>query len=152
MQKAAARRAAPPACFIEKGGLTMTDQELVRMALEARAQAYAPYSGFAVGAAILCSDGAVYTGCNIENASYPCGICAERVAASKALSEGRRDFSILAVAGSSAALCTPCGLCRQFLCEFAPGLRVLCANQAGAFEEHTLSELLAAGFDGASMA
>lgn len=130
----------------------MTDQELVRMALEARAQAYAPYSGFAVGAAILCSDGAVYTGCNIENASYPCGICAERVAASKALSEGRRDFSILAVAGSSAALCTPCGLCRQFLCEFAPGLRVLCANQAGAFEEYTLSELLAAGFDGASMA
>ena len=130
----------------------MTDQELVRMALEARAQAYAPYSGFAVGAAILCSDGAVYTGCNIENASYPCGICAERVAASKALSEGRRDFSILAVAGSSAALCTPCGLCRQFLCEFAPGLRVLCANQAVAFEEYTLSELLAAWFDGASMA
>ena len=132
--------------------LEENSRRLYDLALAKAKEAYAPYSGFAVGAAILCSDGAVYTGCNIENASYPCGICAERVAASKALSEGRRDFSILAVAGSSAALCTPCGLCRQFLCEFAPGLRVLCANQAGAFEEHTLSELLAAGFDGASMA
>ena len=130
----------------------MTDHELVELALRARENAYAPYSRFYVGAALLCADGTVYTGCNIENASYPCGICAERTAASKAISEGNREFTALAVAGSSEELCTPCGLCRQFLYEFAPDLTVLCANAAGAFEKHTLSALLKAGFGGKSMA
>lgn len=129
----------------------MTDHELVELALQARENAYAPYSLFSVGAALLCADGTVYTGCNIENASYPCGICAERTAASKAISEGKREFTALAVAGSSEELCTPCGLCRQFLYEFAPDLRVLCANDAGIFEKHTLPELLKAGFGGKSM-
>lgn len=129
----------------------MMDDALVRLALQARENAYAPYSHFSVGAALLCSDGTVYTGCNIENAAYSCGICAERTAAAKAVSEGRRDFTALAVAGSSDAMCTPCGLCRQFLYEFAPALRVLCANAQGAYEAHRLSELLTAGFGGASM-
>ena len=109
----------------------MTERELVALALAARERAYAPYSHFKVGAALLCGGDAVYTGCNIENASYPCTLCAERVAAGKAVSEGRRDFTLLAVAGSAPEYCTPCGLCRQFLYEFAPDLRVLCADSAG---------------------
>ena len=129
----------------------MTGRELVRLALMARKRAYAPYSHFAVGAALLCSDGAVYTGCNIENASYPCGICAERVAAAKAVSEGKRKFAALAVAGTSAQYCTPCGTCRQFLYEFAPDLTVLCADDAGEYETYALRDLLQAGFGDASM-
>ena len=148
---AAPRQFAVGLFFIAGGVFMMTDRELVRRAMAARERAYAPYSGFAVGAALLCGDETVYTGCNIENASYPCGICAERVAAGKAVSEGRRSFTAIAVAGSSAAFCTPCGLCRQFLYEFAPQLRVLCANEAGEFETHVLSELLCAGFGGASL-
>ena len=129
----------------------MTDHELISLALEAREKAYAPYSHFLVGAALLCADGSVYTGCNIENASYPCGLCAERAAAAQAISAGKRAFSALAVAGSGEEVCTPCGLCRQFLYEFAPELRVLCANRTGVFEEHTLQDLLRAGFGGRSM-
>ena len=78
-------------------------------------------------------------------------MCAERTAAAKAVSAGRRDFTMLAVAGSSASLCTPCGMCRQFLYEFAPELCVLCADAAGRYEKHLLSELLACGFGGSSM-
>ena len=129
----------------------MTDQELVQMALSARETAYAPYSGFAVGAALLCSDGRVYTGCNIENASYSCGLCAERTAVAKAVSDGNRQFSALAIAGSGESFCTPCGLCRQVLYEFAPRLRLLCADHSGAFQEHCLSDLLIAGFGPASL-
>ena len=129
----------------------MTEHELVALVLNIRERAYAPYSGFRVGAALLCGDGSVYTGCNLENASYPCGLCAERVAAAKALSEGRRDFRLLAVAGSSKELCTPCGLCRQFLFEFAPQMRILCANDAGAWQAYGLHALLAEGFGGASL-
>lgn len=129
----------------------MTDEELVALALKARENAYAPYSDFQVGAALLCEDGSVYTGCNVENAAYSCGICAERTAAVKAVSEGKRAFAALAVAGSSAAFCTPCGLCRQFLYEFAPQLRVLCANAAGEYEVFSLSELLICGFGGKTM-
>ena len=128
------------------------EQKLVTLALEAQKAAYAPYSHFSVGAALLCADGTVYTGCNIENAAYSCGICAERTAAAKAVSEGRRSFVMLAVAGSSDALCTPCGLCRQFLLEFAPDLTVLCANREGAYEKRTLRALLPGGFDSDSMA
>lgn len=129
----------------------MKDHELVTLALEARERAYAPYSHFSVGAALLCANGSVFTGCNIENAAYSCGICAERTAASKAISEGNRDFAALAVAGSSDAVCTPCGMCRQFLYEFAPDLKVLCANQKGEYEVYPLKELLPAGFGGASL-
>lgn len=128
-----------------------TAEKIVAAALKARTNSYAPYSDFHVGAALLCDDGSIYTGCNIESASYPCGICAERTAAAKAISDGRRNFSAIAVAGSSDELCTPCGLCRQFLYEFAPDLEVICANANGEYEIHILSELLPHGFGGNSM-
>lgn len=129
----------------------MEDRDLVLQALRARENAYVPYSRFSVGAALECGDGTVYMGCNIESASYPCGICAERVAAGKAVSEGHRRFVRLAVAGSSPAYCTPCGLCRQFLYEFAPELKILCANDAGEYRVYTLSALLAEGFGSSAM-
>ena len=129
----------------------MTDQELVNLALDARKNAYAPYSRFHVGAALECEDGTVYTGCNIENASFPCGICAERTAATKAISEGNRAFRRIAIAGSSKALCAPCGLCRQFLYEFAPNLTVLCAGADGSFRKSDLTALLLDGFNGADI-
>ena len=90
----------------------MTDQELVAVALRARENAYAPYSRFRVGAALECADGTVYTGCNVENAAYGSSICAERTALVKAVSEGRRAFTRLAVAGDSGDPCWPCGACR----------------------------------------
>ena len=125
--------------------------ELMQAALAARENAYAPYSDYHVGAAVLCDDGSVYTGCNVENASYPCGVCAERVAIPKAVSDGKRRFVMLAVAGSSAEKCTPCGMCRQFLYEFALDMTVLCGNADGEFDEHTVAELLPCGFGAASM-
>lgn len=124
----------------------MTDSALISLALSARERAYCPYSHFAVGAALECADGTVYTGCNIENAAYPVGLCAERTAAAKAVSEGRRDFVRLALAGSGEACCTPCGMCRQFLAEFAPDLEVLCVNRNGQAETWKLSALLPGSF------
>lgn len=124
-------------------------KELVDSAVKAAENAYAPYSGYRVGAAVMCDDGSVFTGCNVENASYPCGICAERTAVAKAVSEGKRSFRMIAVAGSTAEKCTPCGMCRQFLYEFAPGLTVLCAANDGSFDEISLSELLVRGFGAA---
>ena len=129
----------------------MNAAELMSAAVKARESAYAPYSGFKVGAALLCDDGSVYTGCNVENASYPCGICAERTAAAKAVSEGRKRFTVCAVTGSSAEKCTPCGICRQFLYEFAPDMTVLCGNKDGEYDEVALSELLPRGFGASSM-
>ena len=101
----------------------MTPEKLVALALEARERAYTPYSGFAVGAALLCADGSVYQGCNIENAAFGPTVCAERVAVFKAVSEGKRDFAAIAVAGGRAGqdvtgLFPPCGVCRQVLREF----------------------------------
>ena len=100
----------------------MTVTELINLANKARERAYAPYSEFTVGAALLCSDGSVYTGCNIENASYTPTCCAERVAFFSAVSDGKRDFSKIAVVGGDAdterARCYPCGVCRQVMSEF----------------------------------
>lgn len=124
----------------------MTDQELVNKALGMLEAAYVPYSHFAVGAALECADGTVYTGCNVENAAYGAGICAERTALVKAVSEGKRAFTRLAVAARSRDFCTPCGICRQMLYEFAPDLPVLCARADGCFRTYTLRELLAHGF------
>ncbi|MBQ3841401.1 MAG: cytidine deaminase [Ruminiclostridium sp.] len=128
-----------------------TKRELVRAAKEAAGNAYAPYSGYKVGAALLCDDGSRYTGCNVENAAYPCGICAERTAAAKAVSEGNRDFRMIAVVGSSAEKCTPCGMCRQVLYEFAPDMTVLCADNSGEYDEVKLSDLLIRGFGASSL-
>ncbi len=100
--------------------------ELVRRALSVRKNAYAPYSHFAVGAALLAQDGTIFTGCNVGNAAYPIGICAERTAMSKAVSEGCRTFSAIAIVGApehqdGCEPCAPCGMCRQFLREFCGG-------------------------------
>ena len=129
----------------------MTDHELIARAAAMRDRAYAPYSRFTVGAALLCADGSVFTGCNVENASYPCGICAERTAAVKAVSEGHTDFVRLAVIAGSDEPCTPCGICRQVLYEFAPELEILCCRADGTFLRTTLRELLPHGFGPASL-
>ena len=125
----------------------MTDEELVDKALEMRQFSYVPYSHFAVGAALLCKDGTVFTGCNVENAAYGSTICAERTALVKAVSEGHAGgWVTLAIAGSGEDFCWPCGACRQMLYEFAPKLRVLAVNRRGQFRQATLSELLPMGF------
>ena len=125
----------------------MTDRELADLAYAMLSRSYVPYSKFPVGAALLCADGSVFTGCNIENAAYGSTICAERTALVKAVSEGHRDdFVRLAVVGESADYCWPCGACRQMLYEFAPNLRVLAARGDGDYKEVPLSGLLPYGF------
>ena len=124
----------------------MTEQELVRLALDARNYSYAPYSNFRVGAALECEDGTVYTGCNIENAAYGATVCAERTALFKAVSEGRRSFARIAIAGDSADYCWPCGTCRQVMREFAPSLIVIASNRDGDYTAVTLAELLPNSF------
>jgi cytidine deaminase len=97
---------------------------LMDAAREARSRAYAPYSGFTVGAALQTQDGTIVTGCNVENASYGLAICAERVAFARAIAQGHRHFSALAIAGPDGVDAPPCGACRQFAAEFAPALTV----------------------------
>ena len=103
----------------------MTDNELLTCAVEAREMSYAPYSGFRVGAALLGKSGKVYTGCNVENAAYSPTNCAERTAVFKAVSEGEREFTAIAIVGGKgdtlSELCAPCGVCRQVLAEFCDG-------------------------------
>ncbi len=130
-------------------------QELVRKALEARAYAYAPYSGFKVGAALLSGGGEVFTGCNIENAAYTPTNCAERTAVFKAVSEGVRDFAAIAVVGgqgdkSPKEYVSPCGVCRQVLCEFCDPetFLVLLGKGDGSWKEMTLAELFPYSFSG----
>ena len=124
-----------------------TDRQLVEVARQAREQAYAPYSHFPVGAALLGRSGRVYTGCNVENASYPLTTCAERTALTKAVSEGERQFEAIAVITATGA--APCGACRQILREFggpAGDLRVIVADTDGHTRVFTIAELLPAGF------
>ena len=125
----------------------MTQQELCQTAINMLDRAYVPYSHFPVGAALECSDGTVFTGCNIENAAYGVTICAERTAIFKAVSEGRRDFVRIAIAGRSEDYCVPCGSCRQVMMEFAPELEVICLNGKGESKTFALRELLPYGFD-----
>lgn len=99
----------------------MNGTELLKYAEEARKQSYCPYSGFAVGAALMCTSGKIYLGCNIENSAYSTTICAERVAFCKAISEGERKFESIAIVGGRDGVketCYPCGVCRQFMSEF----------------------------------
>ena len=125
----------------------MTDNELMKTAEKACENAYAPYSKFKVGAALLASDGRVFTGCNVENSSYGAGICAERTAAVKAVSEGAVHFSAIAIANAGGGLTFPCGICRQFLSEFAEeGFRVILRNDGGMLEFFTLDELMPHSF------
>jgi len=127
----------------------MTDEKLLEMARAAREFAYTPYSGYKVGAALLASDGKVFTGCNIENAAYGNTMCAERTALFKAVSGGTRSFTAIAIAASGSAP-FPCGACRQSLYEFAPGLRVL-VTWDGNIRETTLAALLPEGFGPSSL-
>lgn len=120
-------------------------QKLIRAARVARKRAYAPYSHYAVGAALLTTSGKVFTGVNVENAVYPTGTCAERVAVFKAVSEGEREFEAIAVVTSNGG--SPCGSCRQVLAEFGLDTVVLLANEKGQLlYETTLAELLPHAF------
>jgi len=130
----------------------MDKQHLCKRAIDAMKFAYAPYSGCHVGAALLCSDGSIFTGCNIENASYSVTVCAERTALFKAVSEGRSEFAAIAVAGGKEGKpekgFSPCGICRQALSEFCEAdMPVLFVMGETEFEEHTLGELLPCAFD-----
>ena len=120
----------------------MNDRELLRIAKEASLNAYVPYSGFPVGAALECADGTVFTGCNVENAAYGDTICAERTAVVKAVSEGRRRFTRIAIYGEGQGYCMPCGSCRQALAEFSPEMEVLCAKAGGSYVSYSLTRLL----------
>jgi cytidine deaminase len=133
--------------------MPMSDLELMRLAMKAREHSYSPYSHFAVGAALLCKNGKVHLGCNIENAAFTPGACAERTAVFKAVSEGDRDFDAIAVAGGpagSSALCPPCGVCRQVLREFVnpARFRILLAplDAPHAITVRTLEQLLPESF------
>ena len=124
----------------------MTRDDLKAAAVAMLDRAYIPYSRFPVGAALACSDGTVYTGCNIENAAFGPTVCAERVAVFKAVSEGHRDFVRIVIAGRSEDYCVPCGVCRQVLREFAPNIEIICLNSAGEERSFTLDELLPHSF------
>ena len=136
-------------------GASVTEEKrkmLIRAAMDMLPMAYAPYSHFHVGAALLCRDGSVYTGCNVENAAYPAGNCAERTAIFKAVSEGKRDFEAICIVGGPEGViqdfCPPCGICRQAMAEFcAPAsFEILLAKSPEEYRRYTLSELLPLGF------
>lgn len=132
------------------------DRELIQAAIEARKQAYAPYSEYLVGAALLAEDGEIYRGCNIENASYGATNCAERTAFFKAVSQGKRNFHAIAIVGGSREaeqgtpfpdMAYPCGICRQVMREFCgPDFRILVGRSTEDFQEYTLDELLPESF------
>ena len=128
----------------------MNDRELLEMAIEARKMSYAPYSGFRVGAALVGKSGKVYKGCNVENAAYSPTNCAERTAVFKAVSEGEREFTAIAIVGGAgeeiSEFCAPCGVCRQVLGEFCGGdLRIVLGTPEN-ISVHTLAELLPYSF------
>ena len=128
-----------------RDSLLMTDEQLLRLANDIRERAYAPYSGFKVGAALLCADGTVFTGVNIENASFGPSVCAERTAFFKAISEGYRDFVKIAVTCDK-EYCSPCGVCRQVMSEHAPDLEILMGNLQGTFKRTSIRDLLPESF------
>jgi cytidine deaminase len=122
----------------------MTPEELIKLAKQARKKAYAPYSHYKVGAALLGKSGKVYTGCNVENASYGHTVCAERTAVLKAVSEGETEFESIAVVTKNGG--SPCGACRQVLSEFAPKLTIYIADKNGEYRTTTMKKLLPDSF------
>ncbi|MBR5473478.1 MAG: cytidine deaminase [Clostridia bacterium] len=128
----------------------MNKLDLCKKAIDATTYSYSPYSNCKVGAALLTKSGKVYTGCNIENASFSATICAERVAFSKAVSEGEKDFEAIAVVGkidNNIKVFTPCGVCRQVMTEFCDGdFKIFVVTGENSFNEYTLSQLLPNSF------
>ena len=124
----------------------MKPEKLIELAMAAMEKAYAPYSGYKVGAALLCSDGSVYTGCNIENAAFSPTNCAERTAFFKAVSEGKREFTAMAVCGGKDGVITgafpPCGVCRQVISEFCKPEFLIYLPDGIAYKTRTLAQLL----------
>ncbi len=132
----------------------MDDNQLIECAKEARSLSYSPYSGFAVGAAVLTKDGSIYLGANVENSSYPVSMCAERNAIYNAMMDGRtrEDFLALAVVGDTAEPISPCGACRQVMSELLPeDVHIVMANLDGKSKATTLKELLPFAFDGSDL-
>ncbi len=126
----------------------MTKNDLIKIAYEVMENAYSPYSNYKVSAALLAENGEVYTGCNIECASYGATNCAERTAVFKAVSEGVREFKAIAIVSSSHDLTPPCGICRQVLYEFAPNLDIILIDKNDNIICHSLKELLPLQFSG----
>lgn len=125
----------------------MTERELFQKAYQAKEKAYAPYSRFRVGAALLTVSNRVYTGVNIENASFGATICAERTAVCKAVAEGERKITAIAISSDRDEFIYPCGICRQVLAEFGtPEMKVICGNSKGEFQIYNLEELLPHSF------
>ena len=128
----------------------MTDRELLELAIEARKKSYSPYSGFRVGAALVGKSGKIYTGCNVENAAYTPTNCAERTAVFKAVSEGEREFSAIAIVGGKgeeiADFCAPCGVCRQVLAEFCDQDFRIVLGTPDKISVYTLAEILPFSF------
>jgi cytidine deaminase len=120
-------------------------EKLIELAYEVRANAYAPYSNFAVGAALLAASGKIYTGCNVENSSFGATICAERAALCAGIAAGERAFLAIAIAGEPKNI-SPCGICRQQLSEFSPTMDVYCASIDGDVKSYKLNELLPNAF------
>ena len=131
----------------------MNNTDLIKTALDARKYSYSPYSGFAVGAALLCADGTVYSGCNVENSAFSPTNCAERTAFFKAVSEGRTDFVKIAVVGGDGSsapsnYCSPCGVCRQVMKEFCKDdFEIIMAINETDYRIMTLAEILPLSFD-----
>lgn len=123
-------------------------QKLINKAEEARLNAYAPYSKFTVGSAVMTKEGAIFTGCNIENASLGLSICAERVAIYKAVSSGYKSFKALAIIGDTEEPCTPCGACRQVMLEFSPDMEIIMTNLNKKIKITKAKELLPDIFQG----
>ena len=122
-------------------------ETLIEKSFEAQKNTHSPYSKFAVGASVLAKSGKIYTGANIENASYPAGICAERVAYSKAISEGERDFEAVCITCSGNDFAYPCGVCRQFMSEFGPNTTVVVARSKTDYKILSLEQLLPCAFE-----
>ena len=131
----------------------MTDKELFAAAVKAAEKSYSPYSHFRVGAALMSADGRIFTGCNIENASFSPTVCAERTAFFKAVSEGHKEFEAIAICGAKdseepSVICPPCGVCRQVMQEFCrPDFRVILYGSEGRTKVYTLNEIMPLRFD-----